>query len=517
MPRVPALIVALCLCALATACGGGEDPAREQAEPVRATAEGATTPRPPAAKGVPNILVVMTDDQAEEGWQEWMPRTGERVAGEGATFENSFTTTPLCCPSRATFLTGQYAHNHGIAENSPGYPALRDPGSLLPVWLQRAGYRTAHVGKWLHGYEDVPGTEAGLRPPPGWDEWDGLLAARYYDYYLSVNGTRARFDHEPSDHADAVVTRYALRFLRTATDRRDPFFLSLAYLAPHSDNARPPAGRACGEAGEAVPPPRDLELASALEGFPDSRAFNEEDVSDKPSYVRDLPKLSEGQLDLVELAVGCQRASLRSVDIGVSAVLDALERAGELDETLVVFTSDNGYLNGEHRFNHGKSVPFDEAVSVPLAIRPPAGTEPIEVEAAVANLDLAPTLLDYARARPCAGPGDCRELDGRSLRPLIEGEEPGWAAGRTILIESEKRTQGTCSWRAARTPSASYAEHVVSRKGGGCGGRETELYDLEADPEELENASRDPRYAAERRRLASELRRLADCAGAECR
>ncbi len=188
-----------------------------------------------------------------------------------------------------------------------------------------------------------------------------------------------------------------------------------------------------------------------------------------------------------------------------------------LDETLVVFTSDNGYLNGEHRFNHGKSVPYDESVRVPLAIRPPQGAEPREVDAVAANIDLAPTLLDYAGTRPCSGEGECRVLDGRSLRPLIEGAQPGWAAERTILTESAKRTQGSCSWAGVRTAALSYARHVVSAKGGGCAGREAELYDLTADPDELENLSGDPEAREIRSELASELERLLGCAGSTCR
>jgi N-acetylglucosamine-6-sulfatase len=467
----------------------------------------------------PNVLVVMTDDQAIAGWLDAMPRIRREIVRRGTTFDESFVSNPLCCPSRATFLTGQYGHNNGVLENETGYPVLRKPGWVLPAWLQRAGYRTAHVGKWLHHYEDEPGTDAGIKPPPGWNEWDGLLRAEYYDYEMSVDGKVKSFSERPSDYADDVISRYGLRFLRSNDHR--PFFLSLAYLAPHLDEATPAAlaGRCT---GYATPAPGHLPDADEP-GFRRSPATNEADVSDKPGFLSGLPTLGNAELSAIDQAFRCEQASMRAVDRGVARILTHLRRAGELDETLVVVTSDNGFFHGEHRILKGKSLPYAAATHVPLVIRPPtgadapgAGTTSAEL---VANVDLAPTILDYTGASPCVAKKKCRELDGLSLKPLIEGGDSAWPAPREILLESKKQTKGECGWSALRSQTYLYSAYRVRSPGGvhPCVRAPGELYDLDRDPHELENVADDPGYADVRDELAERLAQLKGCSGEGCR
>jgi N-acetylglucosamine-6-sulfatase len=488
---------------LAGGCGGGDEgPAPDE-----------QVGREEADAGAPNIVVVMTDDQGEDGWRESMPRVDSLIARPGAVFENSFATTPLCCPSRATYITGEYAHNHGVEENYPGYPDLREPGSVLPEWLRRAGYTTAHVGKWLHGYERLAETQGGSVPPPGWDEWYGLMRAAYYNYEVSVNGQVESYAEGPGDHADEVITRYGMRFLRSAAGER-PFFLSLAYLAPHTDKSGPDSGGTCAEAGFAVPGPGDVAV-EPLDSLPVSPALNEVDVSDKPPFVAELPQLAAAELDELRLRIACERAALRVVDRGVAELIAVLRRTGELSNTVLIFTSDHGYLHGEHRIDKGKSMPYDPAVRVPLAIRTPRSA-PAAISGIAANIDLAPTILDYAGAEPCLSEGECRALDGQSLRPLVESGRGTRAHPRAILLESTKRSDGICAWQSVRTEAEVMTEYRVSY-GQGCGDRELELYDSRRDPDELENLADDPAEAARLDRMIDLRKRLVRCAGADCR
>ncbi len=487
-------------------CGG------DGAENARSNA-----PRPPAPRHAPNVVVVMTDDQVEANWQERLPGIARHVAGRGMTFSQNFASTPLCCPSRATFLTGQYSHNSAVRENSPGYPDLREPASVLPEWLRQEGYRTAHVGKWLQGYESAPGTGGGLAPAPGWDQWDGMLSAKYYDYDLSVDGRLTHQGDAPSDHADRVISRHGLRFVRQAAGSKRPFFLSLAYLAPHKDNSRPARGGICGAAGKAVPTTRDLEIAEA-HGTPlASDGLNEADTSDKPPFIRERPPLDQAGLAEITQAIKCEDAALRAVDRGFGKIVAELRRAGELDRTLILFTSDNGLLHGEHRIAGGKSLPYAEAVRVPLAIRPPGGAKPQELSAITANVDLAPTILDYAGADPCVGGGECREVDGRSLRPLVEGVRSDWSSERAILMQSDKRVPGVCRWRGVRTSAYSYVTYRLRVPNRGCTGRAAELYESERDVGELENLIARPRMRGVRAELSATKNRLTACAGQSCR
>ncbi|MGH2961276.1 MAG: sulfatase family protein [Solirubrobacterales bacterium] len=468
----------------------------------------------------PNIIVVTTDDQALSMLRpRFMPKVVEHIAGPGTTFTNAIVTTPLCCPSRASMLTGQYAHNHEVLQNA--YQLLSDKDNVLPVWLRRAGYRTAHVGKFLNGYERSVADSAEVAP--GWDAWFTTLGAtRYFDYDVSANGKRVHFGKGRRSHVTRVINRKAATLIRRFTSDSRPLYLQLDHRAPHTETGVNSGGR-CG--ARAVPEePRD-ERRIRGQHLPNPPSFNEADVSDKPSFIRDRPLLSHTRVKKITKRYECALAALRSVDRGINQIVQALEHTGDLQNTVMVFTTDNGFYFGEHRIARDKTQPYEEALRVPLVMRVPPqflGAAPVvsQVTDQVANIDLAPTFLELAGGDSCPSDGECRVMDGRSLIPLLRGQ-PGWPIGRGLLVEydgASSKGTSSCRYDGIRTPARFYVEHlaVPDPLTGGC--RETEefeLYDLQSDPFQLQNVySRDgPELDPLRDRLA----RLRDCSGLEGR
>jgi N-acetylglucosamine-6-sulfatase len=455
-------------------------------------------------KRPPNFLVILTDDQAKNSFKRaYMPRTFERVVEHGTRFPNGVAAPPLCCPDRAGILTGQYPHNHGVYSNNPGYPSLRDPADTLPVWLQRAGYRTGFIGKYLNHYTDV----AGAAPAPGFDRWFGFMGfPGYFDYDASENGRVVHFGHDRSDYSTDVLTRKAKQFLRHSSDSSDPFFLWLAYEAPHG--WRSPI-RPCRRAPSPGPPDRASVRAVEHIPLPRPRSFNERDVSDKPAAIRNLPLLTHKDIDEIKDNWHCTLAAVGELDKGVGRVMRELERDGELRNTIVIYASDNGNFFGEHRRRNGKSDIYEPALSVPFAVRVPdayrRGPRVRRTEAVVSNQDIAATLVDYADrylgdVATCDGEGDCRRMDGRSFAPLVGGNGT-WPRNRGVLAEIASNDH---NYEAIRTPRYVYSELATG---------ERELYDLKNDPQELRNQAGAADYAPVRQRLAARLALLRSCSG----
>ena len=452
---------------------------------------GRAAARPAAGdKGRPNILVIMTDDQRLDQMRA-LPKTRALLGARGTTFDNSFVDVSLCCPSRSTFLTGQYAHNHGVQANGGphgGYPHL-DHSNTLAVWLQEAGYYTAHVGKYLNNY----GVESPA-PPPGWSRWFGLIdpsTYRMYGYTVSDDGRPVGYLESPKDYQTDVLAAKAEEILRARAGTGQPFFLTVAPIAPHLERL-----------GHKQTPPRAAPRHRgqfAHEELPAAAAFDEGDVADKPAHVRKLPPLTPEQQALITETYRAQLASLLAVDDLVERLVKALEATGQLDRTVIVFTSDNGFFLGEHRVPEGKYLPYEESIRVPLIIRGggfPAGAHVAQM---VSNVDLAPTIvaLTGARAR--------RVMDGRPLLPLAL--DPHQGKDRTLLIEGYGEGKGKPPFTAVRDPRWLYAEY----KNG-----DQELYDLQRDPAELRSLHADSGAAAVRQDLARRLARLRTCAGASC-
>lgn len=429
----------------------------------------------------------MTDDQDRRSVKA-MPVVTRELSGRGTTFRNFFASFPLCCPSRATFLTGQYAHNHGVTSNIPprgGYQSFRGERRTLPVALERAGYRTGYVGKYLNGYGDL-GTNR-HKVPPGWMRWHaplGKTAHRMYNYELNENGEIRSYGKKPREYQTDVYVRKATRFIQQSSRRRKPFFLTLAPLAPHGEPFR-----------DALPNPRPaLRHRGRFAGraLPKPPSFNEADMSDKPRSVRFKARLGRRQTRALRQRHRDRLASLLAVDNAVAGLLRTLRRTGELSRTLIIFTSDNGYMLGEHRLIE-KNKLYEESAGVPLIMRGPGVPSGVVRAQVTANVDLAPTILDVGGARPG------RVLDGRSLMPLAR--DPSVAAQREILLENGSTT-------AIRTPRYMYAERP---KG------ERELYDLRTDPFQLRSRHDDPELAGVEASLASRLDELRDCSGSSCR
>jgi N-acetylglucosamine-6-sulfatase len=469
--------------------------------------------RPQPRAGAPNLLLITSDDQAMNSFKRrYMPQTFRAFDAGGSRFSDAIATPPLCCPARAGMLTGQYPHNHGVFNNHPGYPDLVDPQDVLPAWLQRAGYTTGYVGRYLNGYTDAEGAE----PAPGFDSWFAIQSTDYFDYEISANGDLEERGSEADQHATLVATEAAVEFIEESLDGDRPFFLWLSYTAPHD---RPGNGGPCPNRT-----PQPSEPASyrrfAGEPLPRGPAFDEGDVSDKPSDIRDLPRLDAKAIDRIAVRWRCTLATMAEVDDGIGEVFAALEERGATDDTVAAFLSDNGAFFGEHRVDRGKAAPYPPAVRIPMAIRvPPRLREsaPGRIDELVSTIDIPATLLDYAGGMPCASSDECRRMDGRSLRGLLAGADREWPRDRAILIELEP----SCfPFQAALT-----RRFLYSRPTPGAEAKcptSSELYDLRSDPFELDNliapaAGRVPSVQAARDDLEARLATLSECTGIEGR
>ena len=469
----------------------------------------------PASAGArPNVVVLMTDDQTVADLSA-MPRTHALLGAGGVTFDRSYVSYPVCCPSRATLLSGQYAHNHGVMGLHPptgGY-ARFDAQESLPVWLQRSGYRTAHVGKYLNGY----GTDTPADVPPGWSDWYGAVGDstyRMWGFTLNENGLSKTygglFDEDPASYQTDVLAERAVELIEDGAGGASPLFLSVAFLAPHHEgsNVRVATGRIV------RPAPRH-QGALAGKHFPRTRAFNERDMSDKPFFLRRRLRLGALEKARIVNNFRARQESLLAVDEAVVDIVDALRRTGQLDNTYILFTSDNGYMQGEHRVPSGKMLPYDPSTQVPLLMRGPGLPQDEVSQALVGNVDLAPTVLELA------GAFSTKPLDGRSLLALAQ--DPALEPPRTLLHETGGQrfvrradqdllggappVRNLRSYRAVRTPRWLYVEYRGGMR---------ELYDLEQDPDQLESLHRDPARFALQSRLSRRLRGLARCAGPVC-
>ncbi len=423
----------------------------------------------PARAEPPSVLVVITDDQRPETlWA--MPTVQRELVARGVTFANAFVVNALCCPSRASLLTGNYSHTTGVYRQRPPYGRAEafDDGSTLATWLQDAGYTTGFFGKYLDGFQHQALTGY---VPPGWDRFVAFVHAEYLDYGLTVDGAVRRYGSAPEDYSTDVLAEAAVSFIRQS---RGPLFVVYAPAAPH---------------GPAIPASPD---AAAFADLPAWRppGYDEADVSDKPAYIRALPRLDVLRARQIDQLRVDQYRTLLSVDRAVARLLQALAATGRLDHTLVVLTSDNGLAWGEHRW-WKKEVPYEESIRVPLVVRydPLVGAARTESRLAL-NIDLAPTVAEVAGV---ATP----PTDGRSLVPLLAGRPVRWR--RDFLVEHLEGRNPVPTYCAVRGERFKYVRYATG---------EEELYDLAADPHELENRAADPRLARVRAAMDRRLGQL---------
>ncbi len=481
----------------------------------------------------PNIIMIMTDDQTVESMRV-MPKVKALLADGGITFSNSYVSYPLCCPSRATYLTGQYTHNNGVWANLPvreGFQQFENQQTTFPVALQDAGYHTAHIGKYLNGY----GRDDPTLIPPGWNEWHGSIdpfTYRYYGFHLNNNGVVRNYPATQEYYSTDYFTSLAVDFIKRQATSTQPFFLNLALLAPHSGAGpkdvpgvdAPPPGMSqphgcyfwqtvtkggtpahkhiCRRPvtdGYAVPAPQYADTFRDV-SLPRPPSFNERKFGDKPRFMRtsgDWPRFNPVEIQIIKRMYQDRLESLLSVDDAVQRIVQTLTDAGILNNTVIIYTTDHGFFLGEHRIPFGKYWPYEEALRTPLIIRGP-GIPAGEVRSSpVVNVDLAPTILDLARAH------SLRLVDGRSLVPLMKDPTMVWQ--RDFLLEG--KTGNAVPYEGVHTGRYVYIEYRTGDR---------ELYDLQKDPHELNNLAHWPSKQSLVENLHERLLQLEQCAGPSC-
>jgi len=457
----------------------------------------------------PNLLVILIDDLRYDefgaGGHPYLQTPAiDRIAHEGAIFERAFHTTPICSPNRASVLTGQYASRHGIIDN-----VARDAAShRLPNYhleLQRLGYETAHIGKWHMGNDG--------QPRPGYDYWvsfDGH--GRLEDPKLNEQGRYLQHGGYITD----ILNAKALEFVKRKHAK--PWSLFFAHKAVHPDAEQAADGTLSLVGYVPAPRHKDLYRGSVFPRKPNMLAPAEV-VKQKPAWAEafELKKSARSQQLLKPIHSGQQEeirlraAMMASVDEGIAAIFDALERSGQLDDTFILFFGDNGYFFGEHGLGPERRFAYEEGIRAPFIARYPrrirAGTR---VRDLVICQDIAPTVLELAGGRP--GP----QVQGRSLLPLLAGRKGKGGAGWRKSILVEYWAENAMPWLIGMTYKAVRTDRykLIRWVNRGRNGELDELYDLERDPYELSNAIGRRALAPVRERLRRELRRLvAESAG----
>ncbi len=510
--RAAALTVALALAAVLPAAAG--------------------EPSPPAVRTTaPNIVVIMTDDQdGQPDMMAAMPNLQALIADQGMTFDHFFAPVPLCCPARAILLLGQYAHNSQMLHNLMpigGFQRFLELGledTTIATALDGAGYRTVLIGKYLNGY---PLVNNPTHIPPGWDEWYAAITDSAYSsfgYDMNENGVVVSYGNAPEDHISDVITAKAIDFItRTvALSPTTPFFVQLNYLAPHSP---------------AAPAPRHLQWFPNAQ-TPRPPSFNESDMADKPSFMQALPLISPSTIAGMDTFRRKQLQSIQAVDEGIAAVVQTLQDLGRLDNTYILFLSDNGLHAGQHRFPTGKGTPFEEDIKVPLLVRGPGVPAGVVRSELTSMVDIVPTLAQLS------GGAMAIPVDGRSLVPLLHSTAPPVIWRKVVLLEHWPQpsafvtdphpmaeppdpgdwflhallydqpgasraptTVDTPDWTVLRTAEYKYVRRV---------GNARELYDIDQDRYELYSQHADAATAFVNQ-LNARIDALFACAGATCR
>ncbi len=431
----------------------------------------------------PNVVVVLTDDmRADE--MRYLPQTRRLL--RGTTFTNAISSHPLCCPARAMLHTGRYAQNNGVRANRGprgGFQALLDPTATAAHWLQESGYLTALHGKYLNGYHRDHGRQV------GWDVWDPLVGppSRY-----------TTFDFFDGDHYadDYITTRIAQRgeaTVRAMAGAGSPFYLFVNHTAPHETVQYTDRGI------RQVSPTPDPTYAHLLpDAVPPS--FAAPSYDDLSGWRKGYGRRASGAAHVKRLFLGRIR-SLRSVDDAVASLVATLRETGELDNTYVVLTSDNGFALGEHTYTT-KNLVARESLAVPLLVSGP-GVPVQRVDAPTSLLDIPATVVDLAGVRPPV------PMDGASLLPFLRGRPPsGWRTTTLVQTSSNRSRGALAGWRSRGVTTDRYLYAVDVTEPG-----YAQLYDHRTDPYEMRNLADDPRYRQVRAELDRRLRVLETCVG----
>ena len=401
----------------------------------------------------PNIVFVLTDDQFP-GTENRMPALKNNITSEGVKFTNMTSTFPLCCPGRATIQRGQYAHNTKIYGNSlplggwEKFQQRREHESTIATWLNNSNYQTGLFGKYMNNYRD-------RLIPPGWDRWYAWNGPKMGWTHVNDQGTEQPLD---PPEADALVAKNALEFLDHRLNKDAPVFAFVNFGAMHEPYHHAQI---------------DDDKFKGV-GVPRTPAFNEDNVSDKPSDVRRLSKLSNSEISELDRDYRNGLRSLMRVDRFIGDASDLLRRKGEMDDTYFVFYTDNGAHFGQHRFGHGKLQPYEEDTNFPLIVRGPGIPHGVTNGDLVGNHDIAPTLAQIG------GANNPNFVDGRSFLRLAKDPNAPWTR-TAILSERETNTDPPNTWDMLRMRHEVYTRHEGSAN-------EKEYYDLAKDPYQVHNA-----------------------------
>src|SRR5829696_8572825 len=427
----------------------------------------------------PNIVFILADDMRKDDLK-YMPKTRSVLGDKGMTFSNAFVSNALCCPTRATIMRGQYAHNTGVWSNkgsSGGLRAFRNNSNEkdnVATRLDAAGYRTGLFGKYLNQYSGTKGK------PPGWDRWFAhTRGSRYYNYKINDDGRIINYGSTSADYETDGIAKHAKTFIGTTAKAGMPFFAYVAPRAPHSP---------------ATPATRDKHTYDGLKA-PRLPSFDEKNVADKPSWIRKLPRLSDAKKAKIDKRAEKRAETLQALDDLVAGIVGELNNSGVLSNTYVFFTSDNGWHAGEHRIPQEKWRPYEEDVHMPLLARGPGVAAGSTTYKLVLDTDYLPTFTDLADVHTP------NYVDGRSLQPVLERDSTAWRSA--ILLEAAAKYSP--AYRGIRTSDGRKYVEYASRK--------RELYNLGRDPYELLD-SYDPKSPPAT--LAKRLKKLRSCAAASC-
>ncbi len=514
------LVLTVALVTVSVSCSSGSS-----------SSTGSTAPAAGTTK--PNVLFVLTDDMRLDDLQ-YLPQIRQLIGDQGMTFDNEFDNVTLCCPARTSILRGQYSHNTGVLTNggtNGGFETAHADDveqATVATAMHDAGYSTGLFGKYLNGY---PNTVAPSYVPPGWDTWSSSSKGNAYgefNYTLNQNGQQVDYGHGPDDYGTDVYARQTTDFIDKAQIAGKPFFAYLAVYAPHQP---------------ATPAPQDAQAFPGLQA-PRDGSYNEADVSDKPQFIQDLPLLSPSVQRKVDALARRRAQSLQAVDRDVASLVDHLRQTGELDNTDIIFTSDNGFHLGQHRMPSGKQTAYETDIHLPLLVRGPGVAAGGHVQAITGNVDLAPTIAELGgatltdspdgrslvpflrrpatAARPTGGRPTCSSTGPRRSRPRTDRARASSSPTTSTRTPRRRMTgrpprprSAPARPRSATSPSIqgirvagyTYVEYVTGEK---------ELYDLTNDPDELDNlaSSADPALLAAFHQRLDDLR---TCKADDCR
>ncbi len=490
-----------------------------------------------------NVVFIMVDDMRQDDLR-FMPKTRRLVGGRGVRFANSFSPHPLCCPARASVLTGRYTHNHGVYDVvAPwGFTSFRDR-STIATWLKREGYATSYIGKYLNGYGKmpVPGRTRGTSVryvPPGWTHWRGSLDGglpgthranggtyRYNDTTLSVDGKR--FANYKGQYQSNVYGRLSSRIIHRLASRSRPFFLYVSYSAPHHGLPIEPddPGSVRGRDGKPqrfvtpARPPKVRGRFDAVVRHAPGADWKPSRATNKPEYLQHRAPLNAAERRALRTVTRQRAEALAVVDRQVSRTVRALAATGELGRTLVVFTSDNGFFLGEQGIRQGKVLPHDPSLRVPLLMRGPGIPAGRIRHDPFLSIDFAPTI---ARA---TGTPMGHEVDGVNMLGVARHGDQGWT--RAVLTatgprKTRRRTDVAGEPLSVHDPGARDRRWAIGIRTNrylyvDLATGEEELYDLRADPDQYHNLTARAAYEDVRDMLREQLRQVRACDGAVCR